>query len=120
MEAGKSHYAVQVGEVHNLYKSTKPSAKASHYSSSGTSLKLDLHGYTRKEALTKLDETLKSWVDIAMQGSYPFVQPATIVCGCGNQILSETVHEWIMSNDKVSNAPKVGPSKRCGFKTIAV
>ena len=38
---------------------------------------------------------------------YPFVLPDTIVCGCGNQVLSKTVQEWIRSNDRVSNAPKV-------------
>ena len=74
---------------------------------------LDLHGCTKAEAISKMDESLKVWVDTAMQGSYPFVQPAVIVCGCGNQILSETVQQWIKSNDKVSNAPKVkGGSRR--------
>lgn len=106
-KAGKSYYAVQVGEVQNLYKTTKPSAIVSHFSSPSKLLKLDLHGCTRLEALMKLDESLKIWVDIAMQGLYPFVQQAVIVCGCGNQMLSETVQEWIRSNDKVSNAPKV-------------
>jgi len=106
-KAGKSRYEVQVGEVQNLYKRTKPSAMASHHSPCSTCQTLDLHGCTREVALAKLDESLKVWVDTAMQGSYPFVIPATIVCGCGNQIMSDTVQEWIRSNDKVSNAPKV-------------
>lgn len=106
-KAGKSHYVIQVGEVQNLYKTTKPS-----HSTSKPLSPLDLHGCTRDEALAKLDERLKAWVDTAMQGSYPFVQPAVIVCGCGNQILSETVQDWIRSNDKVSNAPKTRSSRR--------
>merc|ERR1712087_88151 len=112
-KAGKSRFAVQVGEVENLYKTAKLSAIAfSNRPSSSTALALDLHGCTREEALVKLDDTLKVWVNTAMQGSYPFVVPATIVCGCGNQILSEAVQGWIRSNDKVSNAPKVRSSKR--------
>ena len=72
---------------------------------------LDLHGYTREEALHKLDEALKTWVDNAMRGQYPFVKQATIVCGCGSQVLSETVDEWIKTNKKVSNAPKSKTSR---------
>ena len=108
-KAGKSRYKIQVGEVQNLYKTSKPSAMANNTSLHLPSL--DLHGYKRHEALAKLDESLKVWVEMAMQGSYPFVQPAEIVCGCGNQILSETVQDWIRSNSKVSNAPKVRPSR---------
>jgi hypothetical protein len=96
---------VLVGEVQNLYKTTKPSAMASHEIPSSI---LDLHGYTRVEALTKLDKSLNVWVDAAMWGSYSFVQPVLIVCGCGNRILSETVQEWIRANDTVANAPKKG------------
>eukprot|EP00584_Thalassiosira_punctigera_P007328 CAMPEP_0172539702 /NCGR_PEP_ID=MMETSP1067-20121228/10851_1 /TAXON_ID=265564 ORGANISM="Thalassiosira punctigera, Strain Tpunct2005C2" /NCGR_SAMPLE_ID=MMETSP1067 /ASSEMBLY_ACC=CAM_ASM_000444 /LENGTH=510 /DNA_ID=CAMNT_0013325427 /DNA_START=288 /DNA_END=1817 /DNA_ORIENTATION=+ len=92
-KAGKSHFMIQVGEVQNLYKTTKPSASSQHHNSCGAST-LDLHGCTTKEALVKLDESLEVWVDAAMQGSYPFVIPATIVCGCGSQILSETVEKW--------------------------
>lgn len=110
-KAGKSHYDIQVGEVQNLYKTTKkPSTLASNQCTSLSTL--DLHGCTKEEALTKLDDTLKVWADTAMEGSYPFVQPATIVCGCGNQILSEVVQEWIRENDKVRNAPKFGSSRQ--------
>lgn len=113
-KAGKSRYAIQVGEVNNLYKTTKPSVIASSHnrSSNDASSILDLHGCTREEALTKLDGALETWVDIAMQGSYPFILPATIICGCGNQILSEVVQEWIRSNDRVSNAPKFRSPKQ--------
>ncbi|KAL7542962.1 hypothetical protein ACHAWF_007288 [Thalassiosira exigua] len=47
-----------------------------------------------------------------MQGSYPFVRLATIICGGGNQILSGTVQEWIKSSNRVSNAPKVRSFRR--------
>mmetsp|Transcript_10798 Transcript_10798/g.19544 ORF Transcript_10798/g.19544 Transcript_10798/m.19544 type:complete len:487 (-) Transcript_10798:31-1491(-) len=100
-KAGKPHFIVQVGEVQNLYKSTK-SQRNNLYNA----LTLDLHGYTVDEALTKLDESLAAWVDTAMQGSYPFVIPAKIVCGCGNQIISETVEKWIRKHAQVANSPK--------------
>jgi len=106
-KAGNSHYMIHVGEVQNLYKSSKVSKN-----SQSALLTLDLHGCTRQDALIKLDESLVVWIDAAMQGSYPFVQPVMIVCGCGSQILSETVHTWIRSNNKVSNAPKVQLSRR--------
>jgi hypothetical protein len=67
---------------------------------------LDLHGLTREEALVKLEESLKVWVDTALKGSYPFVIPAMIVCGGGNQILSEIVQKWIKSKNNICNAPK--------------
>ncbi|KAL7527013.1 hypothetical protein ACHAXR_004211 [Thalassiosira sp. AJA248-18] len=112
-KAGKSHYTIHVGEVQNLYKTTKPNAMlASHPSASAPLETLDLHGCTREEALIKLDESLKVWVDAAMRGSYPFVQSAVIVCGCGNQILSEVTSNWIRSNHNVSNAPKLKSSMK--------
>ncbi|KAL7524403.1 hypothetical protein ACHAXR_000561 [Thalassiosira sp. AJA248-18] len=80
---------------------------ASHPSASAPLETLDLHGCTREEALIILDESLKVWVDAAMRGSYPFVQSAVIICGCGNQILSEVTRNWIRSNKNVSNAPKL-------------
>ena len=100
-KAGKSYFVVQVGEVGNLYQTRKLSS----YSPSNTPT-LDLHGYKRDEALEKLDESLKLWVETAMKGSYPFVMQVNIICGCGNQILSEVVQEWIKSKKNVSNAPK--------------
>ena len=67
---------------------------------------IDLHGLTKDEALNKLDNNLPKWVDTAMKGEHPFVIPLKIVCGGGNQILSEAVESWIKQNDQVSNAPK--------------
>ena len=100
-KGGKSHFVVQVGEVQNLYKTSK---LASQIPSNTPAL--DLHGYTKEEAMAKLDESLKQWVDTAMRGSYPFVIQVKIVCGCGGQILREVVQEWIKSSRNVSNAPK--------------
>mmetsp|Transcript_35399 Transcript_35399/g.74725 ORF Transcript_35399/g.74725 Transcript_35399/m.74725 type:complete len:533 (+) Transcript_35399:86-1684(+) len=110
-KAGKSHFLVQIGEVQNLYKTTKASC-ASHYYTHKATPTLDLHGCTKEEALVKLDDSLKLWVDAAMQGSYPFVQPAVIVCGCGNQILSEVVESWIREKKNVANAPKLQSTRR--------
>jgi len=47
-------------------------------------------------------------MDIAMEGSSPFVITDVIVCGCGTQVLSvsETVQGWIKSTSQVCNAPK--------------
>ena len=100
-KAGKPYFIVQVGEVQNLYKTTK-----SQQNSPCSASTLDLHGFTREDALVKLDESLLAWVDTAMQGSYPFVIPAKIVCGCGNQVLSETVEKWIRNREQVANSPK--------------
>ena len=104
-KAGKPYFPVQVGEVQNLYKTTKPTILSSRSSSSNTPV-LDLHGCTREEALVKLDDSLNVWIDIAQRGNYPFVMSAEIVCGCGNQILSETVQEWIKTSRNVCNTPK--------------
>ena len=103
-KAGKPFFSIHVGEVSNLYKTTKPSQQQHSTASSTT---LDLHGFTQEGALQKLDESLISWVDAAMRGSYPFVIPAKIVCGCGNQVLSEVVEKWIHVNAQVANSPKV-------------
>ena len=103
--AGRHHFVVQVGEVQNLYKTTKSSTLASHQSQSSVPT-LDLHGCTREEAIARLNESLEEWVVTAMKGYDPFVITAIIVCGCGSQVLSETVQEWIKSTSQVRNAPK--------------
>lgn len=41
-----------------------------------------------------------------MKGEYPWVITVDIICGGGNQILSETVETWIKSKTNVANAPK--------------
>jgi hypothetical protein len=107
-KAGKSFFVVQVGEVENLYKTTKPTSSLASSSGLGQSClpTLDLHGCTREEAVVRLNESLKVWVDTAMRGYYPFVITAVIICGCGSQVLMETVQEWIKSTSQVRNAPK--------------
>mmetsp|Transcript_24702 Transcript_24702/g.53529 ORF Transcript_24702/g.53529 Transcript_24702/m.53529 type:complete len:475 (+) Transcript_24702:212-1636(+) len=98
-KVGKPYFMVQVGEVENLYKTTK-----SQRHNSSKALALDLHGCTRDEALAKLDGSLAVWVDVAMRGLHPFVIQAKIICGCGNQIISETVEKWIRGNAQVANS----------------
>lgn len=101
-KAGISFYNIQVGEVQNLYKS----GKRLHSHNTGMTPTLDLHGYTRDQALVELDKCLINWYETAMRGSYPFVMKVKVISGCGNQILSEAVQEWIKLNKKVSKAPK--------------
>ena len=98
-KASKSSFLVQVGQVDNLYKTRKPSQAPKR------PLTLDIRGLSSNEALAKLDANLIKWIDIAMEGSYPWVIPVVIVCGKG-KILSDTVEKWIKSNDNVANAPK--------------
>jgi hypothetical protein len=107
-KAGKSFFVIQVGEVQNLYKTTKLSFSLAYFSQQGQSCvpTLDLHGCTREEAVLRLNESLKEWVDTAMKGYDPFVITAVIICGCGSQVLMETVQEWIKSTSQVRNAPK--------------
>jgi hypothetical protein len=106
-KAGKTCFDVNVGEVANLYKSSKSVC----IQPSSTS-KLDLHGCTKDEALEKLDQSLQEWNDAAMHSPYPFVLPVSIVCGGGSQVLSETVEKWIKEHRNVSNAPKTARRKR--------
>lgn len=100
-KAGKVFFNVNVGQVENLYKTSKIDALSCR-----SRLSIDLHGHTREEAVAKLDECLPEWKDTAMHGEYPFVVPVLIICGGGAQILSETVEQWIKENEGVANAPK--------------
>jgi len=101
-KAGKSFFDVQIGEVQNLYKTSRKTWRdAPHHRDAAL---LDLHGHTREEALRKLDDSLPRWMDAAMRGSYPFVMPVRIVCGGGHQLLSETVEKWIRGHEQVANA----------------
>jgi len=98
-KAGVPFYNVHVGEADNLYKITQPLQGMK-------SMSIDLHGYTKEEALAELDSKLPQWVDTAQRGGYPFVIPAVIITGGGNQILSEAVDQWIKSNEYIAKAPK--------------
>ena len=104
-KAGKSYVLVQVGEVTNLYKTSKPSANRNRQPTRKVII-IDLHGLTKVDALARLDTSLPKWVDIAMKGEYPWVIPVNIICGGGKQILAEAVTSWIQKNTQVANAPK--------------
>ena len=103
-KAGKTQFIIQVGEVSNLYKTTKSSSASRGRRQDDTLI--DLHGLTSEEAIYRLDKHLPSWIETAMKGTYPFVIPVKIVCGGGSQILAEAVENWIKQNDHVANAPK--------------
>lgn len=105
-KAGRTSFAVKVGQVENLYISSKRNSIHSRSSMSTRSSVVDLHGCSREEAIERLDSSLIDWMDTALKGEYPWVIPATIVCGGGNQIISETVETWIKSNKNVANAPR--------------
>ena len=111
-KAGKSRFTVLVGDVNNLYKTSKPSRRRNLGCQTPHTITLDLHGCTRGEALTKLDSGLLEWNEIAMMGHYPWVIPVTIVCGGGNQILSEAVGNWIKLSDKVAKSKNVSTRLR--------
>ncbi|KAL9188248.1 hypothetical protein ACHAXT_006626 [Thalassiosira profunda] len=101
-KSGRTQFVVHVGESQNLYKTTKRSSRSVRQRPIVT----DLHGLTKEEALSKLDESLPRWTDVALKGAYPFVVPVTIVCGGGSQVLSEIVATWIRRNESVANAPR--------------
>ena len=98
-KAGKAVYPVLVGEASNLYKTRAilVSRKAFH---------MDLHGCSRHEAMIMLSKGLDTWVQDAMKGEYPFVIPVDIICGKGNQSLSEVVAQFIRDSPHVANRPK--------------
>ncbi|KAL7541671.1 hypothetical protein ACHAXR_011111, partial [Thalassiosira sp. AJA248-18] len=96
--AGKIAYPILVGEVSNLYKTSKALTRPT--------VTVDLHGHSKDEALDTLDESLTAWVDTAMRGEYPWVISVDIICGGGSQILSGAVKLWIRSSRKVANRPK--------------
>mmetsp|Transcript_2252 Transcript_2252/g.3565 ORF Transcript_2252/g.3565 Transcript_2252/m.3565 type:complete len:213 (-) Transcript_2252:35-673(-) len=96
-KAGKIMYSILVGE--GLYSTSKnPLPRAP--------ITIDLHGCTREEATLVLDENLPIWINTAMRGEYPWIIPVDIICGGGNQILSDVVQHWIQNNRHVANRPK--------------
>ena len=100
-KAGKSVYKVVVGETTNLYKTSKFKSLSSE-----RIITLDLHGCSRYKAMGMLRKSLQEWVDIAMNGEYPFLIPCDIICGGGNQILSEIVAQFIRDSPQVANRRK--------------
>ena len=100
-KAGVPFYAVHVGATENLYKTQKPALAGRD-----KPISIDLHGRTMEEALSDLDSKLPEWINIAMRGAHPFMIRVVIVCGGGNQILSEAVEGWIKGNENVARAPQ--------------
>lgn len=106
--AGRIMFPIVVGNVNDLYKSSKRSSfrRDSQSKNGKRRLSIDLHGRTTDEALKVLDESLPRWIDSAMKGSPPFVEVVDIITGGGKQILSEVVESWIKSKTTVANRPK--------------
>jgi hypothetical protein len=113
-KAGTPFYAVHVGEPDNLYNTAK-NRRSLQQVQGQKSISIDLHGMTKEEALSELDAKLPEWIDIAMRGAYPWVIPVVIICGGGNQILSEAVEKWIKGNENVAKAPKKKFSRRASI-----
>ncbi|KAL7549344.1 hypothetical protein ACHAWF_012617 [Thalassiosira exigua] len=105
-KAGRARFVVNVGRPENLYLTAKKGAKSLANAKTTGVANVDLHGLTKEQALERLEASLNDWMNAAMHGNYPWVIPATIVCGVGNQILSETVEKWIRRKKNVANAPK--------------
>lgn len=100
VKAGKSRFIVRVGDPNNLYKALPLNSKSS------AALSIDFHGCTKEETVATLDRVLPKWIDAAMQGEYPWVVRAEIICGGGCQVLRDAVGSWIQQNTHVANAPK--------------
>ena len=79
-KAGKTSYPILVGEGINLYKTSKSLSRAAV-------TVIDLHGYTKDEAVQKLDESLPTWINTAMRECQDLLMPVDIVCGGGSQVL---------------------------------
>ena len=107
---GKIMFPIVVGNVNDLYKSSKHHSAGGRKHSSNKNgtrrLSIDLHGCTTDEALKSLDKSLPQWIDSAMRGTHPFVKAVDIITGSGKQILSEAVELWIKSNTQVARRPK--------------
>ena len=105
---GNIMFEVVVGNVDDLYKSSKPGSGRNSQTKNSTKrrLSIDLHGKSTDEALKSLDDSLPSWLEIAMRGSYPFVSAVDIITGGGHQILSEVVENWIKRQRHVARRPK--------------
>ncbi|KAL9184637.1 hypothetical protein ACHAXT_012607 [Thalassiosira profunda] len=100
-KAGKTAYPILVGESTDLFKTAQLRP--------GKALRritLDLHGFSRYKALGQLRKSLAEWIDVAMKGEYPFVVAVDIICGGGNQVLSEVVAQFIRNSPQIANRPK--------------
>ena len=94
---GKTRFPITVGEPNFLYRSSKVKAKTNVHH-----VLLDLHGCSKEEAIARMNDMLPNWIDMAMK-NHPYTLNADIICGGGNQILSETVESWIKGKNNVAN-----------------
>ena len=101
-EAVNGSTIVNVGEIQNLYKTSKQSK----LNNSRPHFDVDLHGLNSKDARKKLDDSLPKWIDAAMKGEHPYVIRVKIIHGKGKQILSGMVEQWIKDHRQVTKAPK--------------
>ena len=101
-EAVNGSVIVNVGEIQNLYKTSK----RSKLHNSRPRDEVDLHGLNPEDARKKLDDSLPIWIDAAMKGEYPYVIRVMIIHGKGKQILSDMVEQWIKDHRQVVKAPK--------------
>jgi len=100
-KAGVPFYPVHVGPPENLYNTRHVFSPAGQ-----RPLSVDLHGLNKEQALSELDNRLPTWYESAMRSEYPFILKVTIVCGCGNQVISDVVDQWIKTKEIVSKAPQ--------------
>mmetsp|Transcript_14419 Transcript_14419/g.34767 ORF Transcript_14419/g.34767 Transcript_14419/m.34767 type:complete len:532 (-) Transcript_14419:295-1890(-) len=98
-KAGKKVYPILVGEATNLFKTPQLRLR-------NAAITLDLHGCSGFKAVDILRKGLLEWVDDAMKGEYPFVIAVDVICGGGNQVLSEIVAQFIRDSPQVANRPK--------------
>lgn len=96
-KAGKTFFPVLVGHEEYLYKTSK-TTKHTQISS----LSLDLHGHTKDDAIDVLNSSLPLLINAAMKEDTCKLS-VNIICGSGNQVLSETVERWIRENRNVTN-----------------
>lgn len=96
-KGGKTFFPVLIGHEEYLYKSSK-STKHAHTKPRS----LDLHRYTRDEALLELISSLPDWLEAAMK-EHPYTLPVNIITGGGSQIVSDAVENWIRENRNVAN-----------------
>lgn len=96
-KAGRTFFPVLVGPEEFLYKSSK-SSQQGHSSPQ----KIDLHGYSKVEALQQLDAALPDWMDAAMKSEYPWTVRVDIITGGGSQIVADSVDQWIRRNKNVA------------------
>jgi DNA-nicking Smr family endonuclease len=105
---GQIIFPIIVGNVEDLYKSSKYGNRNHSKSKNDTKrrLSIDLHGCTTDQALRSLNDSLPKWIENAMRGSYPFCSAVDIITGGGAQILSEAVEMWIQKQKHVARRPK--------------